>query len=100
MQRQLDSLLGALQRETTLPWSEFSGQTKGDPSEKKEGSSSPVSRWRPKDPSGLSFRLMQYNPPYTLPWLRTNAVAVKVFEDGVGGVGEEGDAGTAGVNEE
>lgn len=35
---------------------------------------------------------MQYNPPYTLPWQRTNAVAVKVCEREAGnaaGVAEE-----------
>lgn len=24
---------------------------------------------------------MQYNPPYTLPWQRTNAIAIRVYED-------------------
>lgn len=70
MKRQLDSLLGALEREATRPWSE-SAEVAEDLS---------VSPWRAEDPSGLSYRLMQYNPPYTLPWLRTNAVAVKVLK--------------------
>lgn len=37
--------------------------------------------WRAEDPSGMSYRLMQFNPPYTLPWLRTNAIAVKVSKE-------------------
>ena len=32
------------------------------------------------DPSGEAYVLMQYNPPYTLPWLRTNEVALPVDE--------------------
>lgn len=60
--RQLDSLLCALQLE----------------------SSAPVSRWCAEDPTGKSYRLMQYNPPYTLPWQRTNAIAVRVYEDVAG----------------
>ncbi|CAM9707158.1 unnamed protein product [Hapterophycus canaliculatus] len=52
----------------------------------------PTSTWRAEDPLGKSYRLMQYNPPYTLPWQRTNAVAVKVCERGMGnfaGVAEQ-----------
>ena len=26
----------------------------------------------------LSLRVFQYNPPYTLPWLRRNEVAIKI----------------------
>lgn len=74
MKRQLDSLLGALEREATRPWREF---VDGGDSSKADAKSS-VSPWRAEDPKGLSYRLMQYNPPYTLPWLRTNAIAVKV----------------------
>lgn len=68
VKRQLDALLGSLEREATRPWNE-SAEVAEEQS---------VSPWRADDPSGLSYRLMQYNPPYTLPWLRTNAVAVKV----------------------
>lgn len=70
VKRQLDALLGSLEREATHPWNE-SAEVAEEQS---------VSPWRADDPSGLSYRLMQYNPPYTLPWLRTNAVAVKVVK--------------------
>lgn len=59
--RQLDSLLWALQRTSS--------------------SSSP---WCAEDPSGKSYRLMQYNPPYTLPFRRTNAIAVRVAKGNSG----------------
>ena len=29
----------------------------------------------------LSFRVLQYNPPYTLPWLRRNEVSLKIDMD-------------------
>lgn len=45
------------------------------------GAGDSVSPWRAEDPSGASYRLMQYNPPYTLPWRRTNAIAIKVTKD-------------------
>lgn len=61
--RQVDSLLRALQLE----------------------SSASAFRWCAQDPTGKSYRLMQYNPPYTLPWQRTNAIAVRVYEDVAGG---------------
>lgn len=70
VKRQLDALLGSLEREATHPWNE-SAEVAEEQS---------VSPWRADDPTGLSYRLMQYNPPYTLPWLRTNAVAVKVVK--------------------
>lgn len=47
-------------------------------------SSASASRWCAEDPTGKSYRLMQYNPPYTLPWQRTNAVAIRVYEDVAG----------------
>lgn len=71
VKRQLDALLGSLEREATRPWSESADVAEG----------LSISPWRADDPSGLSYRLMQYNPPYTLPWLRTNAVAVKVAKE-------------------
>lgn len=57
--RQLDALLWALQLEASR-------------------SASP---WCAQDPVGRSYRLMQYNPPYTLPWQRTNAIAVQVYKE-------------------
>ncbi|CAM9762268.1 unnamed protein product [Ectocarpus sp. 12 AP-2014] len=56
--RQLDTLLWALQLEA----------------------STSASPWCAQDPVGKSYRLMQYNPPYTLPWQRTNAIAVQVYK--------------------
>lgn len=56
--RQLDTLLRALQLEA----------------------STSASPWCAQDPVGRSYRLMQYNPPYTLPWQRTNAIAVQVYK--------------------
>ncbi|CAM9263433.1 unnamed protein product [Ectocarpus fasciculatus] len=55
--RQLDSLLCALHLEA----------------------STSASPWCAQEPVGRSYRLMQYNPPYTLPWQRTNAIAVQVY---------------------
>lgn len=87
--------MGALEREATRPWSEFSGGGAAAGSEEQPQ----TSPWRAEDPTGMSYRLMQYNPPYTLPWLRTNAIAVKVSKVTVGdapgervkAVGESGD---------
>lgn len=45
------------------------------------GEEGPSSPWRAEDPTGATFRLMQYNPPYTLPWRRTNAIAIRVTKD-------------------
>ena len=39
------------------------------------------------DPSGEAYVLMQYNPPYTLPWLRRNEIAIELVTDA--GVAEE-----------
>lgn len=74
--------MGALEREATRPWSEFSegGAAAGSEEQSQTSQSSP---WRAEDPTGMSYRLMQYNPPYTLPWLRTNAIAVKVSRGAV-----------------
>lgn len=84
VERQVDSLLGALEREATRPREQFAGS---GASAADQESPSP---WRAEDPSGLSYRLMQYNPPYTLPWLRTNAIAIKVSREEGGATGSTG----------
>lgn len=113
VRRQVDSLLGALERESTRPWrgqfkfddedydKNMSGKGKdgeGEPFGAGEAASafkSSKSPWRTEDPSGRSYRLMQFNPPYTLPWLRTNAVAVRVTR----GVDVESTSSTEGAME-
>lgn len=69
----------ALEREATRPWRDV-----GEAAESSVRARPSASPWRAVDATGLSYRLMQYNPPYTLPWLRTNAVAVKVYKEGIG----------------
>ena len=81
VKRQLESLLGALDREATRPWRQLGSNGVAETTQTAEADR-PTSKssWRAEDPSGRSYRLMQYNPPYTLPWLRTNSVAVRVVE--------------------
>lgn len=79
VKRQLDSLLAALEREATHPWQhQQQQQVSAADTTTEENKSIFKSPWRPEDPSGRSYRLMQYNPPYTLPWIRSNAIAVRV----------------------
>lgn len=66
IRRQVKAIVEALDKEAEAE----EGETKSKKSE--------PSPWRAEDPTGSTFRLMQYNPPYTLPWLRTNEIAVKV----------------------
>ncbi|CAM9184462.1 unnamed protein product [Scytosiphon promiscuus] len=61
--------------------------------------SAPSSTWSVEDPTGKSYRLMQYNPPYTLPWQRTNAVAVKVCERAAGNAADVAEGGSDSVVE-
>ncbi|CAM9154438.1 unnamed protein product [Sphacelaria rigidula] len=70
VKRQLDALLQALEASQSKPRDDTASGTGGE-----------RPTWRAEDPSGMSYRLMQFNPPYTLPWLRTNAIAVKVSKE-------------------
>ncbi|CEM21977.1 unnamed protein product [Vitrella brassicaformis CCMP3155] len=42
-------------------------------------------KWEVVDESSDAFKVFQYNPPQTLPWLRKNEVAVRVRRKGTGG---------------